>query len=120
MKREIISIENGIVSIPTSYSIWMSVHEIAGLFECFVAKVNSNIRSILESGVLDENKAHCYHHYDNGGFLELYSLEMITALAFRIKSHEAEIFRDYLLRRMTAADKVSVVWKVPLFGAMLN
>lgn len=51
MKRKIITIENGSVRIPQSVDVWMTQHEITDLFGCFVAKVNSNIRSILKSGV---------------------------------------------------------------------
>lgn len=99
MKREVISIENGIVHIPQSIDCWMTQHEIATLFECFVAKVNSNIRSILKSGVLRESDVCRIYRYQNGSFVEQYNLEMITALSFRIKSKNAEVFRKCLLRK---------------------
>jgi hypothetical protein len=54
MENKTIRIENGMVSIPPLAEIWMTQHEISNLFECFVSKVNSNIRSILKSGVLYE------------------------------------------------------------------
>lgn len=103
MKREIISIENGIVRIPQSVDVWMTQHEITDLFGCFVSKVNSNIRSILKSGVLREAEVCRTCHYQNGSFVEEYSLEMITALSFRIQSRNAEAFRKWLARRLTKA-----------------
>ena len=105
MKRElkigdskIIRIENGIVYIPQS-EIWMTQYELAKLFECFVAKVSSNIRSILKTEVLDERAVCRTYYYKDGGSVEQYNLEMITALSFRIKSHKAEVFREWLMRK---------------------
>lgn len=97
MKRENITIENGTVSIPQSGEIWMAQWEIAQLFDCFIAKINANIRSILKSGVFHEPDVCRMHHYRNGDSVEQYNLVMITALAFRIKSRNAEMFRDWLM-----------------------
>lgn len=104
MKREIISIENGIVLIPQSVDIWMTQHEITDLFGCFVSKVNSNIRSILKSGVLREADVCRTYRYQNGNFFEMYGLEMIIALSFRIQSRNAKVFRRWLTRRLTKAE----------------
>ncbi|GHT74874.1 hypothetical protein AGMMS50262_08700 [Bacteroidia bacterium] len=100
MDREIIKIENGIVSVPASCKIWMTQYEIAKLFECFAAKVSSNIRSILKTVVLDERAVCRTYYYKDGSSVEQYNLEMITALSFRIKSKNAEIFRNQLMRKM--------------------
>ena len=99
MKRKIITIENGRVSVPASANIWMTGYEIARMFECFVAKVNSNVRSILKTGVLDETKVCRIYYYKDGSSVEQYNLEMITALSFRIKSYNTEIFRAWLMRK---------------------
>jgi hypothetical protein len=96
-----ITIENGRVVITPSLdgTVWMTKHEIARLFGCFVAKVVSNIAVILKSEVLDENRVCRFHRYRDGGGMELYNLEMITALAFRIRSYNAEVFRQWLMER---------------------
>ncbi len=80
-------------------TIWMTKHQIANLFECFVAKAVSNIAAILKSGVLDESRVCRFHRYRDGGGVEMYSLEMIVALAFRIDTHNAVIFRRWLMER---------------------
>ncbi len=82
-----------------SGTVWMTKHQIADLFGCFVAKVVSNIAAVLKSGVLDESRACRIHRYKDGSGVELYSLEMITALAFRIDTRNAEIFRQWLVER---------------------
>ncbi len=80
-------------------TVWMTKHQIADLFGCFVAKVVSNIATILKSGVLDESRVCRFHRYRDGGGVEMYSLEMVVALAFRIDTHNAGIFRRWLMER---------------------
>ncbi len=104
MKRETITIKNGIVSVPASAEIWMTQHEITDLFGCFVSKVNSNIRSILKSGVLRETDVCRMYYYQKGNFVEVYSLEIIIALSFRIGSRNAEVFRKWLIRKQTKSE----------------
>jgi hypothetical protein len=100
MKRGDITINNNRVRIiPVNGTVWLSQWQIANLFEVFQSKVSSNIRAILKSGVLWESEV-CYcHHYENGNSVDLYNLEMITALVFRIHSRNAEIFRQWLMKR---------------------
>ncbi|MDR2968947.1 MAG: protein-tyrosine kinase [Tannerellaceae bacterium] len=101
MDRGFISIDNGrvVVTPAADGTVWMSKHQIADLFGCFVAKVVSNIPIILKSGVLDEGMVCRFHRYRDGGGVELYNLEMITALAFRIGTRNANIFRRWLMER---------------------
>ena len=102
---------------PAIGEIWMTKHEIARLFGCFVAKVVSNIPAILKSGALHESRVCRFHRYKDGGGVELYSLEMITALAFRIDTHNAAIFRRWLVERATqpthrAAPPIAMIFPV--------
>lgn len=99
MKRENITIENGAVSIPQSGEIWMAAWEIAQMFDCFISKISSNVRSILKSGVFHETGVCRIYHYKNGDCVEQYNLVMITALAFRIKTRNAELFRNFIMKK---------------------
>lgn len=110
MNREIITIENGIVSVPASAEIWMTQHQLADLFQCFVGKISANVRAILKTGVLDERTVCRTYHYKNGNFVEQYNLEMITALTLRIKSRNAEVFREWMMKRA-----VSDTAPIPIF-----
>jgi hypothetical protein len=93
MKRGEISISERGISITTENgTVWMSEWEIAKLFDVFMAKVTSNIKAIFKSGVLREREV-CYcYYYANDGCVDLYNLEMITALAFRIDHITAGFF----------------------------
>ena len=106
MKREIITIgENGKVHIPTT-PVWMSTCEIADLFGLFSGKINSHIKSIFKEGLLREDEVMRILFF-KGGAVDLYNLEMITFLAFRIQSPQADIFRKWTTRKQTLADRVS-------------
>lgn len=116
--REPISIENGRVEIHTPENrVWLTRHQIADLFGVFVPAVGSNIRSILKSGILREERVYRRERNRDGGIVELYSLEMIAALAFRLKSGNAEAFRRWLVRRATTT---AVVWQLPGMNTILN
>jgi len=91
-----------VVITPTNGMVWMTQHDIADLMQCFVAKVNSNVRSILKSKLLDENKVCRTHYYKNGNSVEQYNLEMIIALSFRIRSYNADAFREFIVRKVLA------------------
>jgi hypothetical protein len=100
MKRGEIAIsESGVNIIPANGTVWLSEYEIACLFDVFMAKVTSNIKAIFKSGVLCEREV-CYCcRYTNGGCVDLYNLDMIIALAYRIDSHNSRVFRGWLTRR---------------------
>lgn len=114
-----ITIENGRVTIrPSANGIWLTQAQIADLFGVFTSAVNANVRAILKSGILDEDKVFRRTRSRNGNLVERYDLEMITALAFRLKSEKAEIFRRWIVERAT---KPEIVWKIPTNGSgMMN
>ena len=113
-----ITIEKGRVSIrQIAGGIWLTKHQIADLFGVFVSAVGSNIRSILGNSIFQERNVCRYRDNGNGNFVEVYNLEMITALAFRLKSDRAEHFRRWIMER--AVNPV-LIWKIPGMEALLN
>lgn len=106
-----ITIENGRVTIrPTTNGVWLAQSQIADLFGVFTAAVNANIRAIFKSGVLHEEHVCRRTRCRDGNIVERYSLEMIVALAFRLKSEKAEAFRHWIVERATTP---AIVWKMP-------
>ena len=121
MESGSIAIVNGRVVIsPADGEVWMTKHEIADLFGCFVAKVDANARSILKGGVLDEDSVCRCQNNGAGGFPTLYNLEMITALAFRIRSRNADLFRRWLMERATHRPGKPISVFVPWSDNMLS
>lgn len=100
MKREIITIsENGNIYIPTT-TIGMSACEIADLLGVFSGKVNSHIKSIFREGLLREDEVMQTLVF-KGGAVDLYNLEMIIMLSFRIATPQAKNLRRWIIRRLT-------------------
>lgn len=106
-----ITIENGRVTIrPATNGVWLTQSQIADLFGVFTAAVNANIRAIRKSGVLHEEHVCRRTRCRNGNIVERYSLEMVAALAFRLKSENADVFRRWIVERATTP---AIVWKMP-------
>ena len=104
-------IENGQVTIrPTANGVWLTQSQIADLFGVFSTAINANIRAIFKSGVLHEDRVIRRIRCRDGNIVERYDLEMITALAFRLKSENAEVFRRWIVERTTTP---AIVWKMP-------
>lgn len=111
MTTQPITIENGLVTIRmTANGVWLTKNQIADLFGVFSAAVSANIRVILKSGALHEDRVVRRTRCRNGNIVERYDLEMIMALAFRLKSENAEVFRRWIIERATT---LAIVWKMP-------
>ena len=118
MTMQPITIENDRVTIrPTGGGVWMTQCQIADLFGVFVSAVGANIRSIRKSGILREEATCRMICYKDGSSVEVYSLEMITALAFRLKSERTEVFRRWIVQRATTPE---VVWNMPTGNTSIN
>ena len=100
MKREIITIGgNGEIHIPATL-VWMSACEIADLFGAFSGKVNAQIRAIFRDGLLMEAEAMRTIRSEQG-FIDLYSIEMITMLSFHISTPQAKTLRRWIIDRLS-------------------
>ena len=111
MKGKIIIHDNGDVTIRYSKDgIWLSKYHIADLFGVMTPAITSNIRSILSQGILNEQEVCQYHTTSDGKQVHLYSLDMITALSFRLRSERADKFRRWIMARTTMP---VVVWNIP-------
>lgn len=100
MKREIITIdEKGKVHIP-SVPVWMSSCEIADLLGAFSGTVNAQIRAIFREGLLMETEAMRTIRFERG-FIDLYSIEMIAMLSFRIATPQAKNLRKWIIGRLS-------------------
>jgi len=102
MKRKIVGIENGVVSIPKSGEIKMTASEIASLFDVYVREIYNHAKAIMKSGVIHVDVSVPAIVIGNSVMPDVYGLEMIIAFAFRIQSHKAEVFRNWIMRKMVA------------------
>mgnify|MGYP000751030078 FL=1 len=100
MKRNIIKItEHGTITIP-SETVWMSEAELVSLFGVIAPSVRAAIKAVYKSGILKVHEAQRYIHLSDKISMDVYSLEMVVALAFRIRSYGAKRVRNAILERL--------------------
>ena len=103
MKRTIITIdEQGRAHFPNADAddIWMSTQELVELLGVTFPTLRSNIRAIYKSGIVKEYESERYITLPNGNSIDIYSLQMIIALAFRIDTCEAYSLREAIIHRL--------------------
>ncbi len=105
MNRGIITIsETGAVTIPTA-PVWMTKFEIADLFGVFSCDIRKAIRVIYKNKELSEADTIRYIRQPDGISYDVYSLEMIIAIAFRICSKKSILFRRFVISEICATKK---------------
>ena len=107
MKRNIIEItEHGTITIPSEI-VWMSEEELVSLFGVIAPTVRAAIKAVYKSGILKEYEAQRYIHLSDKCHMDVYSLEMVIAIAFRICSKNSMLFRQFVIGKLNAG-KVSL------------
>ena len=103
MKRDIIIIEDKAVSV-TGNEIWMTSTEIAGLFHTGVPAVNAAIKAVRKSDVLNDYELCRYMQLENGLYADVYALEIIIPVAFRLNTYNTHLFRTWLVGKALSKD----------------
>jgi hypothetical protein len=94
-----------VVFEPVNGTVWLTANQTAQFLGCYPVKVTSNIKVIFKSEVLRESEVcRTYKYYVNSKTYPerqgvLYNLDVIIALAYRIKSRNSEVFRNWLIKR---------------------
>ena len=94
---------NGSVSVPDK--VMMRDFEIAELFGVTIPTVRANIRTILKTGIVTGDFTNGATLVGNNILPDYYGLDMIMALAFRIHSPQAGIFRRWILGKATGVER---------------
>ena len=103
MDRGIITItENGAVTMPTA-PVWMTQQEISDAFDVFGFYIRKAIAAIYKNNELAEEETVRHVRQDGKICYDVYSLEMVIAVAFRLRSREAMAFRKFIMERLYAA-----------------
>lgn len=90
--------ENGKVYIPIE--VIMYPVEIADLFGVYTQTIVTNIKTLLKSGIIDPNISGEVTSLGNTVTPIHFGLDMVIALAFRIHSPKAQMFRQWVFKRM--------------------
>ena len=80
-------------------NLWLTKNELARFFGVFVQKINAELNSILKNGLLSEADCIQYNRYMDKGLekqTELYNIDVLVFLAYRLGSFEAQVFREFV------------------------
>lgn len=101
-KRSIITIDGqGNIAMPTDTgSIAMTEWELCELFGVIAPTVRVGIKALCKSGVLREHEIKRTIRMSDKHSMEVYNLESIIALAFRINTFGAEQVRRTILEKL--------------------
>ena len=109
MDRGIITInETGVVTIPIA-PIWMTKFEIADLFGVFSCNVRKAIHSIYKNKELNELDTMKSLKQPDGISYDVYNIEVIIAVAFRICSKESVLFRRFIINEISTIKKATPI-----------
>lgn len=103
MENRVITIsDNGAVTIPSETK--MSISEIADLFDIYYQTAKRLIRDIEKSGIVGGDYSMSCTCEGSKIYPDYYGLEMIIAVAFRVQSKNAEVFRKWIIQRVEPTD----------------
>ncbi len=111
MKRNIIRIEGKTVIITTlpngnyignelGNEIWMTEWEIAETFGTGGKAVSNAIKAIRKSDILNDYEVSKSIRLENGNTADVYSLEMIIPVAFRLNTYYTNVFRKWVVNKV--------------------
>lgn len=101
MKRDKITISENTVII-TGGNIWMTEAEIVELFGTTAGAVYAGIKTIFKENVLNDYEVCACVRLDSGNSADVYNMEVVVALAFRLNTYPASVFRKWLVKTATA------------------
>ena len=107
--------EGAIVAPNHPAGVRMTIGEIAALLGVYYPTAKRHIRAIEKAGIAGGDYSMTCIADGHGVHPEYYSLEMVAAVAFRVRSWQADTFRRWLIERATqpahaAAPSIAVVW----------
>ena len=117
MKRGIITItENGAVTMPTA-PVWMTQQEMSDAFNVFGCYIRKAIAAIYKNNELSEEETVRHVRQNDRICYDVYSLEMVIAVAFRLRSREAMAFRRFIMDKLCSFNRGN---SIHLFFSLSN
>ncbi len=105
MERGIIIItENGAVTMPAA-PVWMTQQEMSDAFNVFGYDIRRAVHVIYKNMELSEEETVRHVRQDGRICYDVYSLEMVIAVAFKLRSRESMAFRRFIMERLCTASR---------------
>jgi predicted transcriptional regulator len=96
--------DSGAVTVPDV--VRMTISEIADLFGIYYQTAKKYIRSIEKSGVAGGDNSLSCTVEGMKIYPDYYGLDMIIAVALRVQTHNAKIFREWIVSKVIAVADV--------------
>lgn len=98
MRRIIKTDEDGNIRIAgnSGKEIWMTAWEMADLFNASVSTIQKEIKAIRKSGILTDYEVCKYIRMDNGCSADIFSIDIIIPVSYRLDTFYAHAFREWL------------------------
>jgi hypothetical protein len=80
-------------------NLWLCKREIAKIFNCYPQKIEMNLRSIFQKGLLCEKEVTYLRRYiykETECQCIYYNMDVLIFLSYRIGTREAKIFREFI------------------------
>ena len=104
MDRGIITIsENGTVIMPTA-PVWMTQQEMCDAFNVFGCDIRRALHAIYKNMELLEEETMRHVRQDGRICYDVYNLEMVIAIAFRLRTKESMAFRRFIMDKLCSAN----------------
>lgn len=102
MRRIIKTDEDGNIRIAGNpeNGIWMTVWEMSELFNVPIPAVQKEIKAIRKSGIYPDYEVCKYICMENGYSADIFSIDIIIAVSYRLNTFYAHSFREWLKRKI--------------------
>lgn len=102
MRRIIKTDENGNIRIAGNpeNGIWMTVWEMSELFNVPIPAIQKEIKAIRKSGIYPDYEVCKYIRMENGYSADIFSIDIIIAVSYRLNTFYAHSFREWLKRKI--------------------
>lgn len=102
MRRIIKTDEDGNIRIAGNpeNEIWMTVWEMSELFNVPIPAIQKEIKAIRKSGIYPDYEVCKYIRMENGYSADIFSINIIIAVSYRLNTFYAHSFREWLKRKI--------------------
>lgn len=102
MRRIIKTDEDGNIRIAGNpeNGIWMTVWEMSELFNVPIPAIQKEIKAIRKSGIYPDYEVCKYIRMENGYSVDIFSIDIIIAVSYRLNTFYAHSFREWLKRKI--------------------
>ncbi len=98
--------------MPTD-TVWMTMQEIADMYNV-LTDVRKAVKAVFKDGILKEQGVRRHVRKNDRISYDVYSLELVIAVAFRIDSIESRAFREFIMQsvigRQTSRTKLVCIF----------